>query len=198
MLEKLEVTNLSILGSIEVNFSDGLNIATGETGAGKSLMLSTLAFFPAKKFPHELIKNKDDETVISVVIRLKSKNIEKILLENNFKIESNGLFKIIRKISSNKITKYYINNVKVKADIVIEIFANYFSFFAQGTQSFLVDKSYQLYVLDKFVDMEDLLLSYKSNHIKYLESSKQLNKIVSEKKEIDEKREFLSFQLNEL
>ena len=198
MLEKLEVANLSILGCIEVNFSHGLNIATGETGAGKSLMLSALVFFPAKKFPHELIKNKDDETVISVVIRLKSKNIEKILLENNFKIESNALFKITRKISSNKITKYYINNVKVKANIVIEIFANYFSFFAQGAQSFLVDKSYQLYVLDKFVNIEDLLLSYKSNHIKYLESSKQLNKIVSEKKEIDEKREFLSFQLNEL
>jgi len=69
MLEKLEVANLSILGCIEVNFSHGLNIATGETGAGKSLMLSTLVFFPAKKFPHELIKNKDDETVISVVIR---------------------------------------------------------------------------------------------------------------------------------
>ena len=112
MLEKLEVANLSILGCIEVNFSHGLNIATGETGAGKSLMLSTLVFFPAKKFPHELIKNKDDETVISVVIRLKSKNIEKILLENNFKIESNALFKITRKISPNKITKYYINNVK--------------------------------------------------------------------------------------
>ena len=77
MLEKLEVTNLSILGSIEVNFSNGLNIATGETGAGKSLMLSTLVFFPAKKFPLELIKNKDDETVISVLVRLKSKKDRK-------------------------------------------------------------------------------------------------------------------------
>ena len=198
MLEKLEVTNLSILGSIEVNFSNGLNIATGETGAGKSLMLSTLVFFPAKKFPLELIKNKDDETVISVLVRLKSKNMKKIFLENNLKIECNDLFKIVRKISSNKITKYYINNVKVKADIVTQIFENYFSFFVQGAQSFLIDKSYQLYVLDKFVNIEDLLLSYKSNYIKYVESLKRLNKIIAEKKEIDEKREFLNFQFNEL
>ena len=132
MLEKLEVTNLSILGSIEVNFSNGLNIATGETGAGKSLMLSTLVFFPAKKFPLELIKNKDDETVISVLVRLKSKNMKKIFLENNLKIECNDLFKIVRKISSNKITKYYINNVKVKADIVTQIFENYFSDYSRA------------------------------------------------------------------
>ena len=49
MLEKLEVGNISILGSTEINFSKGLNIATGETGAGKSLILSTLVFFFRKK-----------------------------------------------------------------------------------------------------------------------------------------------------
>ena len=56
MLEKLKVSNLSVLGEIEVAFSNGLNIASGETGAGKSLILNTLVFFPNRKFPKELIK----------------------------------------------------------------------------------------------------------------------------------------------
>ena len=50
MLEKLKVSNLSVLGEIEVAFSNGLNIASGETGAGKSLILNTLVFFPNRKF----------------------------------------------------------------------------------------------------------------------------------------------------
>ena len=75
MLEKLKVSNLSVLGEIEVAFSNGLNIASGETGAGKSLILNTLVFFPNRKFPKELIKNKNLDTKISIELRIKSKKI---------------------------------------------------------------------------------------------------------------------------
>ena len=150
MLEKLKATNLSLLDAIEINFSQGLNIATGETGAGKSLILNTLVFFIVRKFSKELIKNKEKETFISIDIRLESKKIKKILLDNGFEISIGDVFQITRKISSSNLTKYYINNIKIKFEIVSEVFENYFSFFMQGTQSLLVEKKFQHYILDKY------------------------------------------------
>ena len=198
MLEKLKATNLSLLDAIEINFSQGLNIATGETGAGKSLILNTLVFFIVKKFPKELIKNKEKETFISIDIRLDSKKIKKILLENGFEISIGDVFQITRKISSSNLTKYYINNTKIKYEIVSGVFENYFSFFMQGTQSLLVEKKFQHYILDKYAEIEDILGLYKNIYVEYLECSRKYKTLIIKKNNIDEKRDFFRFQLEEL
>jgi len=198
MLEKLKATNLSLLDAIEINFSEGLNIATGETGAGKSLILNTLVFFIVKKFPKELIKNKEKETFISIDIRLDSKKIKKILLDNGFEISIGDVFQITRKISPSNLTKYYINNTKIKYEIVSGVFENYFSFFMQGTQSLLVEKKFQHYILDKYAEIEDILGLYKNIYVEYLECSRKYKTLIIQKNNIDEKRDFFRFQLEEL
>tara|TARA_B100000579_G_scaffold187516_1_gene152923 strand:- start:7837 stop:9468 length:1632 start_codon:yes stop_codon:yes gene_type:complete len=197
MLEKLEVNNISILDSAEINFSSGLNIATGETGAGKSLILSTLVFFLEKKFPNELIKNKEKETIISINIVIDNSKIKEILSNNKIEVTDNSL-NIKRIINSSKVTKYYIDGIKVKAEVVSSIFQNYFSFFVQGAQSFLISKKYQLNILDRFANLDDLILDYRGTFNRYLESDKKLKKVLLQKKDIEERRDFLRFQLEEL
>ncbi|MFL2641710.1 MAG: hypothetical protein ACJ0N6_04660 [Thermodesulfobacteriota bacterium] len=198
MLEKLKVSNLSVLGEIEVAFSNGLNIASGETGAGKSLILNTLVFFPNRKFPKELIKNKNLDTKISIELRIKSKKIEEILNLNGFDVCDGDLLEIVRVISPDAVSKYYINKSKVKLDVVSNIFDNYFSFFMQGAQSFLLDKKYQIYILDKFLKVEDKLLDYNASYFEYQNCQKNYQELVNQKKEIEDKRDFFIFQLSEL
>ena len=198
MLEKLKVSNLSVLGEIEVAFSNGLNIASGETGAGKSLILNTLVFFPNRKFPKELIKNKNLDTKISIELRIKSKKIEEILNLNGFDVYDGDLLEIARVISPDAVSKYYINKTKVKLDVVSNIFDNYFSFFMQGAQSFLLDKKYQIYILDKFLKVEDKLLDYSASYFEYQNCQKNYQELVNQKKEIEDKRDFFIFQLSEL
>ena len=198
MLEKLKVSNLSVLGEIEVAFSNGLNIASGETGAGKSLILNTLVFFPNRKFPKELIKNKNLDTKISIELRIKSKKIEEILNLNGFDVCDGDLLEIVRVISPDAVSKYYINKSKVKLDVVSNIFDNYFSFFMQGAQSFLLDKKYQIYILDKFLKVEDKLLDYSASYFEYQNCQKNYQELVNQKKEIEDKRDFFIFQLSEL
>ncbi len=198
MLEKLKVSNLSVLGEIEVAFSNGLNIASGETGAGKSLILNTLVFFPNRKFPKELIKNKNLDTKISIELRIKSKKIEEILNLNGFDVCDGDLLEIVRVISPDAVSKYYINKSKVKLNVVSNIFDNYFSFFMQGAQSFLLDKKYQIYILDKFLKVEDKLLDYSASYLEYQNCQKNYHELVNQKKEIEDKRDFFIFQLSEL
>ena len=198
MLEKLKVSNLSVLGEIEVAFSNGLNIASGETGAGKSLILNTLVFFPNRKFPKELIKNKNLDTKISIELRIKSKKIEEILNLNGFDVCDGDLLEIVRVISPDAVSKYYINKSKVKLNVVSNIFDNYFSFFMQGAQSFLLDKKYQIYILDKFLKVEDKLLDYSASYLEYQNCQKNYQELVNQKKEIEDKRDFFIFQLSEL
>ena len=198
MLEKLKVSNLSVLGEIEVAFSNGLNIASGETGAGKSLILNTLVFFPNRKFPKELIKNKNLDTKISIELRIKSKKIEEILNLNGFDVCDGDLLEIVRVISPDAVSKYYINKSKVKLNVVSNIFDNYFSFFMQGAQSFLLDKKYQIYILDKFLKVEDKLLDYSASYFEYQNCQKNYQELVNQKKEIEDKRDFFIFQLSEL
>jgi len=198
MLEKLKVSNLSVLGEIEVAFSNGLNIASGETGAGKSLILNTLVFFPNRKFPKELIKNKNLDTKISIELRIKSKKIEEILNLNGFDVCDGDLLEIVRVISPDAVSKYYINKSKVKLNVVSNIFDNYFSFFMQGAQSFLLDKKYQIYILDKFLKVEDKLLDYSASYLEYQNCQKNYQELVNQKREIEDKRDFFIFQLSEL
>ena len=198
MLEKLKVSNLSVLGEIEVAFSNGLNIASGETGAGKSLILNTLVFFPNRKFPKELIKNKNLDTKISIELRIKSKKILEILNLNGFDVCDADLLEIVRVISPDAVSKYYINKSKVKLDVVSNIFDNYFSFFMQGAQSFLLDKKYQIYILDKFLKLEAKLNDYSASYFEYQNCQKNYQELVNQKKEIEDKRDFLIFQLSEL
>ena len=198
MLEKLKVSNLSVLGEIEVAFSNGLNIASGETGAGKSLILNTLVFFPNRKFPKELIKNKNLDTKISIELRIKSKKIEEILNLNGFDVCDGDLLEIVRVISPDAVSKYYINKSKVKLNVVSNIFDNYFSFFMQGAQSFLLDKKYQIYILDKFLKLEAKLNDYSASYFEYQNCQKNYQELVNQKKEIEDKRDFFIFQLSEL
>ena len=184
MLEKLKVSNLSVLGEIEVAFSNGLNIASGETGAGKSLILNTLVFFPNRKFPKELIKNKNLDTKISIELRIKSKKIEEILNLNGFDVCDGDLLEIVRVISPDAVSKYYINKSKVKLNVVSNIFDNYFSFFMQGAQSFLLDKKYQIYILDKFLKVEDKLLDYSASYLEYQNCQKNYQELVNEEQSI--------------
>jgi len=159
--------------------------------------LSTLVFFLEKKFPNELIKDKEKETLISINIIVDNLKIKEILSNNKIEVTGNSL-NIKRIINSSKLTKYYIDGIKVKAEVVSSIFQNYFSFFVQGTQSFLINKKYQLNILDKFANLDDLISDYKSTFTKYIESDKKLKKVLLQKKDIEERRDFLSFQLKEL
>lgn len=197
MLEKLNVSNISILGDTEVSFGDGLNIATGETGAGKSLILSTLVSFVAKRFPKELIKDKNKQTEITILLKSDNKIFNEMLMPYDVKIY-NDYVKITRKIDKDNSSKYFINDSKVKVEIVSKIFENFFSFFVQGAQSFIVEKKYQQYILDKFSSTDTLLNDYRATYKKYIESSKLRKKLINQKNDINEKRDFLSFQLNEL
>ena len=198
MLEKLKVSNISVLGDIEVAFSNGLNIASGETGAGKSLIFNTLVFFSNKKFPKELIKDKKSNTSIKINLQIKSEKIKEILSKNGLATENNNSIEMLRVITPDATSKYYIDKTRVKLELVTNIFENYFSFFMQGAQSLLLDKKNQINILDKFLKMENDLSVYEISYLEYQECEKNYQKLKKQKNEIEEQRDFLTFQLSEL
>ena len=174
MLEKLIGKNLVLLENVDIGFSDGLNIATGETGAGKSLILNTLVCFPLKKFPNELIHDRNKDTKITIKIRLDNKNLNDLLAkEGILKTEENAL-EIIRDINSKSISKFYINGIKVKPQLISILFDSYFSFFVQGAQSLLMDKKFQLQLLDKYLRLDKLCTSFKDSFAQFYSIKKTL------------------------
>ena len=198
MLEKLIGKNLVLLENVDIGFSDGLNIATGETGAGKSLILNTLVCFPLKKFPNELIHDRNKDTKITIKIRLDNKNLNDLLAkEGILKTEENAL-EIIRDINSKSISKFYINGIKVKPQLISILFDSYFSFFVQGAQSLLMDKKFQLQLLDKYLRLDKLCTSFKDSFAQFYSIKKTYLDLVKQKEQIDEKRDLFEFQLSEL
>ena len=95
MIKKIKISNIAIIDNLEINFSKGFNIITGESGAGKSILIKSIEYLKGKKFNKDDFRKNADSASISSVINIDNKDY---ILE--------------RKISKNYVSSFYINNEK--------------------------------------------------------------------------------------
>ena len=130
MLKNIKLINYLTIKNLEINFTDKLNILTGETGAGKSLILSSIELFISKKFPKELKRGKNE-------------NLE-IILE----IHDDDEVIILRRLVNHKNqSQYYINKIESNYEDIISLFDENILFFSHNKNIELLGKKkpYRVY-----------------------------------------------------
>lgn len=198
MIERLFIKNYLIIKEAWIEFSGGLNILTGETGAGKSIILDALAMILGERADFSLIRKGEDKLVIEGFFDI-SKNLylKNFIEENDFSNESNIVI-IRRELLQKGISRNFINdtpasisNLKEFGDMIIDIHS-------QNEHQSILKKEVHLSMLDSFGGLKNDFENYKSNFESYKLSVDKLHDLLNRRTEILEKRKYNEFQLKEI
>lgn len=193
MIETIKIKNYALIEDSEIELGSGLNIITGETGAGKSLFINALSLIMGEKVSLDVVGKNGNEAIIESIIkpnelllkRLRSINIE---VEDSF---------IIKRVIGQK-NRCYINGSIVSLSQLKEVMKGFLEICSQHENQSLLKEDYQIDILDKYLELE-------SDLIKIKESFSNLKKIEKEKEEINlknndllNKKDYLEYQLEEI
>ncbi|MED7818693.1 MULTISPECIES: DNA repair protein RecN [unclassified Francisella] len=197
MLLHLSIKNFAIIKSTEIDFKNGMTVLTGETGAGKSILLDALSFVLGARL-EKIFLHDDQITEVSATFCIKDNQKAKRLLDELFIDYENNECTFRRVINKSKQSRLFINGSVVKAADVKKVSDKLINIYSQNSHQDLLDSKFQLSLLDSFANNDELLS-------KVAESFYQLQKVDSQIKDLQEyidaqnnQRELAEYKLEEL
>jgi len=202
MLEKLKIKNYALIKNIEIDFSSGLNILTGETGAGKSIIIGALNIAIGERGYAENVRTGEDKAEIEAVFNIKNNKIlheklEETLKQSGIIIDDERLI-IKREINKNGKGKISINNTSAGLNI-LEKTGNYLvDIHGQHEHQSLLKTELHIEFLDAYAKTEKLRNEISNLYSKLIIVNNELKRIYEIEKEKQEKLEIINYKLNEL
>ena len=195
MLKSLSIKNYAIIDSLSIDFERGFNVFTGETGAGKSIIVGALSFLLKGKSDASIIKSGQDKAIIEGVFEISDKTIIELLKSQDIEVDNEIIVK--RVISNNNKNSIKINESNVTLNFLTELFSKYVDIHSQKDNHFLFDKKNQLSLLDRYADNYKLLAEYKDLYNSYKTLLKEYDELVNNAYNESE-IEYLKFDYEEL
>lgn len=194
MIEQLSVKDYVLFKSCIIDFTDGMSVITGETGAGKSLLIDAIGYLSGNRIKSNVIRNGKDKAVLSMVLTANDR-VNAILEENGFEVDDQVI--ISRTILNNNKSTVRINQQITTLSFVRKIVNLLVDIHSQMDTYRLMDTSVQMELLDSYAKTMDLKASVKEAYTSY---SNILNELETLKNEefSDAELEFLTAQLDEI
>ena len=194
MLESLHIKNYALVKNLEINFQDGFNVITGESGSGKTIIINALNLICGKRVEHKIIPNFDSKTVIEAVFKNNNKKVLNFLKTNRIDLLKDKII-IRREIIDNSISRSFINDCSVKLSKLKEIGEDLLNIHTQNENILLNKQSFHLKLIDnltsfKFKDHKKKLLNLSNYYNKLQSLNLKLNELMSLEKKSNEKLEF--------
>jgi len=189
MITNLHIKNIGIIDDLEINLNSGLNVLTGETGAGKSLIIGSLDIISGGRFSKEMIRKGENHSFVEVCLYMP---------EDVHSIDGNII--VSREIFSNGRNMCKINGRLVTVAELKEVMKNYIEIHGQNDNQKILDSKTHIDYLDAFADKEIKLLkqNYQIAYSKYKEITRELKQNYGDEKEKQRKLDLLKYQLNEI
>ena len=194
MIEQLSVKDYVLFKSCIIDFTDGMSVITGETGAGKSLLIDAIGYLSGNRIKSNVIRNGKDKAVLSMVLTANDR-VNAILEENGFEVDDQVI--ISRTILNNNKSTVRINQQITTLSFVRKIVNLLVDIHSQMDTYRLMDTSVQMELLDSYAKTMDLKVSVKEAYVKYSNVLHELETLKSEEFS-DAELEFLTTQLDEI
>ncbi|MBB6236388.1 DNA repair protein RecN (Recombination protein N) [Pedobacter sp. AK013] len=196
MLQKLSIRNYALIDTLDIEFDKGLNIITGETGAGKSIILGALSLILGQRAESKYFFNQDKKCVIEGSFALADENLKELFEENDLDFANESILR--REISIDGKTRSFINDTPVNLSILKQIGEKLIDIHSQHATQEINDADFQLLIVDSLANHQSLLLNYRSGFKKLRQDTNLLKKLVSEADEARNKQDYEQFLFNEL
>jgi len=196
LLRTLRIKNLAIIKDINTDFGKGLNILTGETGAGKSIILESLRFIGGERFDKTLIRSGEKKVIVEAIFEFD----KPLSILKDYFDEEEELKEIIirRELHEDGRNKVFINNTAFNLNFLRELSPHLYNIYGQNDQKVLTDKKSQLEILDSAAGNSELVENLKSISSEIERTQKEIKRIEELEREKEQKKEFLEFTINEI
>ncbi|WP_297276292.1 DNA repair protein RecN [uncultured Brachyspira sp.] len=199
MLKYLEIRNFVLIDKLKINFNNGFNVLTGETGAGKSIIISALELITGEKGSTRMVGANGDRLIVTGCFSLQSSSniVKSKLKEWNIEINNDEL-NIKREITKDGKSKSFINNVGVKVAELKELGDLIVDIHGQHEHQSLFNPINHLNFYDSYLNIDDKLENYKEHYNKLVKLIKQYNEILQNKNTILKEKSFLEYAIDEI
>ncbi|MCX7794075.1 MAG: DNA repair protein RecN [Thermodesulfovibrionales bacterium] len=195
MLQELAIKNLAIIENLILTFKPGLNVLTGETGAGKSIIVDALSLALGERASSEILKYGADEGSVQALFDIE--NIENINLPESLPLEDSSII-LKRIISSSGKNRAYINENLVNLSTLQSIGSLLVDIHSQHEHQSLMNKERQLELLDSFGVIDSLKKEYSEVYTIVTELKERIRKIEEDLRYREQRADLLRYQINEI
>jgi DNA repair protein RecN (Recombination protein N) len=198
MLRSLYAKNFALIHELRVNFGDGLNIITGETGAGKSILIGALGGILGEKLKKDIIRSGQEKCILEAEFQLDYPDeIDLLFQENDIEVGDNYII-IRREINSSGKSRCFINDSPVPLSILVDLGNLLVDLHGQHQHQLLLQTRRHIDYLDNFGQFFELKEKVKNNFEDLLSVQKELKELVAKEQTIIQTRDLLEFQLREV
>lgn len=197
MLKKIYIKNFTLIGQLDITFQAGFSVITGETGAGKSIILGAIGLLLGNRADSKMIKMGEKKCTIEAHFDLSKYNYEAYFEELDIDFEPEDTI-IRRELTSNGKSRAFINDTPVSLQDMRTLGEQLIDIHSQHQNLLLQKEDFQLNVIDTIASDQKEVAAYKAAFQQYKNAEKQLAELTSRLAKAKENEDFLRFQYNEL
>lgn len=198
MLKTLVIENIAVIKKAQIEFTSGLNVLTGETGAGKSIVVDSINAILGERTSRELVRAGSDNAFVNAYFEDINDDVKLKLNEYDIPIEEDGSLLLSRKISAGGKSVCRVNGLPVTVGILKDIGTHLVNIHGQHDSQALLNPDFHYKFLDAYADCDELLAEYKDSFKSFLNIRRQLKSLTSDADERDKQSEILDYQIKEL
>lgn len=196
MLLSLSIKNYALIEYLETDFSNQFSVITGETGAGKSILLGALGLVLGNRADLTSLKDKEQKCFIEAQFAISNYNLQSFFNENDMDYDDKTIIR--REILPSGKSRAFVNDSPVNLQELQELGALLLDIHSQHQTRELTEENYQIDILDAVANNSDLVVAYKQALTSYKSIQKEVKQLTSEKEALVKEYEYNSYLLNEL
>ncbi|MBN2612840.1 MAG: DNA repair protein RecN [Bacteroidales bacterium] len=196
MLKSLYIDNYALIDNLRIEFNRGLSIITGETGAGKSILLGALSLILGRRADTSVLQNKEKKCIVEGVFQISDYKLHNFFQQNSIDYEDNTIIR--REINANGKSRAFINDTPVTLETLGELTSKLVDIHSQHENLSLNNSIFQLSVIDNFGKHQQLLETYKTFYHKYIKLLQEYNEVIAGAEKNKSDLDYLVFQYDQL
>lgn len=196
MLKHLAISNYALIDSLSISFDDGFSVITGETGAGKSILLSALGFVLGERTDSSIMLDESKKCAVEATFVVDNERFKPFFEENDLDFDEELILR--RELSPTKKSRAFINDTPVTAQQLKELGNQLVDIHSQHDSLLLTNADFQLEIIDNAADNNALLADYQVVYHKFVALRNELKSLREMAQKNVAENDFLSFQLDEL